>query len=251
MKILSLNTWGGLAGKEGILDFLKKHSDVDVFCLQEVWSGGEEAIKSYPELGDMSGIMHDFLDEASRVLSGHDYYFRPHVGDHYGLAIFFKKTLPFEQESEVFVHKNKSFIPEDHIGKHARNLQSLRIGGENALTIFNFHGLWNGQGKSDSPDRIVQSENIVKALKECDGPSVLIGDFNLLPDTESIKIIETAGLKNLITDYDITSTRTSLYKKDLRFADYAFSSPELNIENFEILPDEVSDHSALLLEITL
>ena len=36
MKIITLNTWGGRAG-DGIMDFFKKYSDVDIFLLQEVF----------------------------------------------------------------------------------------------------------------------------------------------------------------------------------------------------------------------
>jgi exonuclease III len=41
MKIISLNTWGGMAGRQPLLDFFVAHKDVDVFCLQEIWNGGE------------------------------------------------------------------------------------------------------------------------------------------------------------------------------------------------------------------
>ena len=252
MKIISLNTWGGRAGRDLILNFFRENKDVDVFCLQEIWSGGQEIARKYNELGDLSDVMYDFFDIVPEILSDYNYYFRPHVGDHYGLCIFVKKTIPVEEEGEYFVHKDKDFTPDDSvgIGGHARNLQFVKIGSDNPITIWNFHGLWNGQGKSDTQDRITQSKNITKALENTTGPHVLIGDFNLLPETKSVKIIENSGMKNMITEYGIKSTRTSFYTKELKFADYAFVSPEVEDVNFEVLPDEVSDHSALLLEIT-
>jgi len=36
--------------------------------------------------------------------------------------------------------------------------------------------------------------------------------------------------------------------KELPFADYAFISKDLKLNNFAVLPDEVSDHLALLVE---
>ena len=74
-----------------------------------------------------------------------------------------------------------------------------------------------------------------------------INIFNLKPDTESIQIIEN-GMNNLITQYDITSTRSNWYTKEERFADYIFTSPEIIIKTFEVLPDVVSDHLPLFLE---
>ena len=40
MKIISLNIWGGRVHKP-LLDFLKNHTEVDVFCLQEVYHEAE------------------------------------------------------------------------------------------------------------------------------------------------------------------------------------------------------------------
>ena len=56
-------------------------------------------------------------------------------------------------------------------------------------------------------------------------------------------------MKNLIKEYNIQSTRTSLYEKSEKFADYVFVSPEIVVKDFKLLPDEVSDHLALFLEI--
>jgi len=77
---------------------------------------------------------------------------------------------------------------------------------------------------------------------------VLAGDFNLLPDAESAKIIENAGLRNLIKEYGITSTRTSFYKKPEKYADYIFVSSGVKVKKFEVMPEEVLDHAALFLE---
>jgi endonuclease/exonuclease/phosphatase family metal-dependent hydrolase len=80
-------------------------------------------------------------------------------------------------------------------------------------------------------------------------PYVLCGDFNLLPESESLLMLEQYGLRNLIREFGITSTRTSLYPKEGRFADYAFISEGIQLKSFEVLPDEVSDHAPLLIEI--
>lgn len=46
MKVISLNTWAGFGGKEKLLAFFEAHKDVDIFCLQEVWSGPMKSIES-------------------------------------------------------------------------------------------------------------------------------------------------------------------------------------------------------------
>ena len=56
-------------------------------------------------------------------------------------------------------------------------------------------------------------------------------------------------MRNLIKEYGITSTRTSFYEKENKFADHAFVSSDIEVVDFKVLPDEVSDHAALYLEI--
>jgi endonuclease/exonuclease/phosphatase family metal-dependent hydrolase len=163
-----------------------------------------------------------------------------------------KKDIEILEEGEIFVYKHKGYIPEGDLGNHARNIQYVKVSNSgNELSVINFHGLWNGKGKGDTEDRILQTKNILDFIENLSHEIVLCGDFNLRPDTESIKLFEDAGMHNLIKEYGITSTRTSHYTKDEKFADYAFVSQGIKVKDFKILPDEVSDHAALYIEIEI
>ncbi len=253
MKLITLNTWGGRAGKEKLLDFFGEHKkDTDVFCLQEIWSAPYKHLE-----GSLAGgvkIKHGMtmvyaMQEISAVLSGHIPYFRPHFMDDYGLMMLVKKDTKIIEEGEVFVHKHKGYIPKEDIGEHARNIQYIKIEiNERLITIINFHGLWNGKGKTDTDDRIQQTNNILDFVKTIEGDYILCGDFNLLPDTKSIKLFESHGLRNLIKEYEITSTRTSFYTKPEKHADYVFVTKGIDVKDFKVLPEEISDHAPLFLE---
>jgi endonuclease/exonuclease/phosphatase family metal-dependent hydrolase len=260
MKIICLNTWGGRAGREQLLAFFEENkANTDIFCLQEVWSAPYEFLEGKEAGGrkiDHSEIMTSALQELSTVLDSHAGYFRPHYLDNYGLLLFVKKDISIIDEGELFVHKEKDFNPlsieNGEIGMHARNIQWVTVQkGGAPVTIINFHGLWNGKGKTDSEERLAQSEKILSFIKTVPGKVLLCGDFNLLPDTQSLKMFEEFGLRNLIAEYGITSTRTAHYDKPAKFADYAFVSKGVEILDFKVLPDEVSDHSPLYLEIAL
>lgn len=254
MKIISLNTWGGRVGKETLLNFFNAHKDtVDIFCLQEIWSA---------EHGDLEGksaggvplenekIMIQGMQEIAATLHDHVSYFRPHLFDHYGLQLLVRKNISVIEEGECFVYKEKGYVPEEDLGRHARNIQYVTFERNGTpFTVINFHGLWNGKGKGDSDERIEQTRNILAFTKKLSHDFVLCGDFNLLPDTESITLFEDAGLINLIKTHGITSTRTSFYTKPVPYADYAFVTKGVTVKDFKVLPDEVSDHSALYLEI--
>lgn len=245
MKILSLNTWGGRAGHAGIVDFLKKHSDVDIFCLQEIWQGGEEHALEWSENMDTA-----MFTKITNALPDYVGFFRPHWGDFFGLAMFVKKDLKIKEEGEVFVFRNKENVNEGWGATHPRNLQYVTVETPTGpVTVLNLHGLWTGGGKDDNEDRITQSTNILNFIKNIPNSIVLCGDFNLLPETKSLKMFEESGLRDLIKEFNITSTRSSHYKKPIKFADYAFVSKEIHVNDFKVLPDEVSDHLALMVDV--
>ncbi len=250
LKIISLNTWGGQV--EGIMDFFEMNKGADVFCLQEVYSGGENdeaELKFKSESKD-----YNLLNNIKKILNDFDIFFYPHIKEYYGLVIFVKRDLNIVEEGEVFVHKEKGYLSKENTGFHAKNIQYIKFNIQGRdFTIINFHGLWTGKGKDDTEDRINQSQNIIDFIKTLKGEVILCGDFNLNPDTESVKMFENFGLKNLIRENGITSTRTSLYSRRevSPFADYTFVSKDLEVKSFEIMPDEVSDHSAMKLVVNV
>ncbi len=102
------------------------------------------------------------------------------------------------------------------------------------------------------PERLSQSQKIVAFGKTLHGEIVFAGDFNLLPETESFKAItRELKLQNLNAAFDVTSTRTSLYEKPIKCADYVLTSPGISVLDYQVLPDEVSDHAALMLDFEI
>ena len=253
MRIISLNTWGGRAGKEKLLKFFKTHAHTtDIFCLQEMWSHAHKDLGGRTAGGvtlDYSKIMVNGVREISELLTDFVPFFRPQLADNYGLLMFVRKDHKVIHEGDIFVYREKGYVSNDDVGNHARNIQYATVILNNRLvTIMNFHGLWNGKGKTDTEDRIQQSKNILEFIEKLDGNCVLCGDFNLLPNTESIKLLEAKGLRNLIKEYNISSTRTSFYTKPEKHADYIFVKG-IKVKLFEVLPDEISDHAPLLIEV--
>ncbi|MDQ5919454.1 MAG: hypothetical protein QG668_181, partial [Patescibacteria group bacterium] len=159
-----------------------------------------------------------------------------------------------QEIGDVFVHKTMESLVDRDGSSIGKNLQFIKMHDQNGtpLTVLNFHGIWagHGVGKGDTKERLEQSQKVVEFIASLSGHIILAGDFNLNPETESLQMIpRELGLRDLISEYAITSTRTSLYGKPGKFADYVFTSPDIKIKAFHVLPDEVSDHSALFLEV--
>jgi len=240
MKLITLNTWGGVVHKP-LLEFLATNKDLDIFCFQEIFHDTpEEKVKEMT-----SKVARDLFADIEAVLPDHKGYFRPSLENYYGIAVFVRKDISVKKEGDIPVYSSG----DEKRGYHSRNLQYIEIAeGDESLTIAHVHGLWNGNGKTDTESRLEQSKKIKAFMDSVSGPKILCGDFNLLPDTESLKMLE-PGLRNLIKDYGITCTRTSFYTRSTdKYADYMLVSPDIKVIDFKVLPDEVSDHSALLLE---
>jgi exonuclease III len=169
----------------------------------------------------------------------------------FGLASFVRKDIPGIKEGKVAILRHKEGVDDEYAGKPG-TLQWVQIESNGRpVTIAQFHGLRTSEGKGDTPARLQQSESVKKFIEERrkEGKEVVLcGDFNMAPDTESMSILE-KGMRNLIKDYGITSTRSELYERANRYSDYILTSPGIKVVKFEAVKEPViSDHLPLYME---
>jgi endonuclease/exonuclease/phosphatase family metal-dependent hydrolase len=255
MNIISLNTWGGIVYEPLMHFFEERKCDIDIFCLQEVLKDatGKDLDSLTNEPG--SSLSPQLYRDIQERLPNHIGYFISNVGDYFGNAIFVHKDIEVLSHGEVLLYETPCFPdPENPFADHDRKAQWIILKkGEVEYCVVNVHGHWT-DGKKDTPHRIEQSKRLVDLLSAISIPKIVCGDFNVDPDTESVRHIEkVGGLIDLIKKYNIQTTRTKLYTGMHAFADYIFASPIL-VENnakysFEVLTEEVSDHAGLRFEI--
>jgi len=243
LQLMSLNIWGGRL-LDSLLEFIKSHQNIDIFCFQEVYSQTHQNITPTPH----DPICLNIYERIGDILPNHHAFFRPIIEGVYGLSIFVRKDCHVLEEGWDWIYKNMHYSGCDP--SHSRIMQWIKVAIESReIAIINVHGLWNGQGKTDSPQRILQSNIIKEFARGLSIPAILCGDFNLIPNTKSIEILED-GMQNLIKRYNILSTRSDIYKKPERYADYIFMPKELEVIEFKIFKNEVSDHLPLYVEFT-
>jgi len=251
MKIITLNAWCGRAGSS-VYDFFETYKDIDIFCLQEVDLDGSKFGTDVTGVNPPAG--DPFLFRSIQdILPDHHGFFAPILSSWWGNAIFISNELyrNVTAYGEVLVSdEQQKYMTYDTWFRRSLQWVDFSKDGKE-YTLINYHGLWEKEkGKDDSSDRLGQSQNIIDFMKTKDERKIILtGDFNLSPDTKSLKMFSDFGLVDLIDIYNITDTRTSLYQKENRFADYTFVSSEIKIEEFKVLPDEVSDHAPLYLAI--
>lgn len=256
MRLITLNIWGGNRFKE-ISKFISENKEkTDIFLFQEVFKSDRSVITPNGArsniLGDLIPKLREFKYLFSPTYHGRDFKYVVDYPLSSGQCVFWKKSIKPNKIDVVFTHLSENVIkPFPHSDEPDRpvNFQYLKF---DNLLIINLHGYWNPAPKSDVPERIIQSEKIISFINKYKLPTIVGGDFNLRMDTESIKMLEESGLRNLVRESGAKTTRTNLYdikwRKNDKFADYIFSSKRINIYDFKVMPDVVSDHSPLLVK---
>jgi hypothetical protein len=263
---MCLNAWGGKLHDE-LLAFLTAETP-DVLCLQEVihtpstdkdcltYRDGDHVLPQRPNLfRDVSGALPEhvaaFCPAAQGVLWDKD----RTIPSQWGLATFVHRRFSIVGQVQGFVHKDYS---PDGYGEHprSRSAHGIRLYDYDLdafVSITHMHGLRDLAGKIDTPERAAQAKRLLglsRSISEGSDFTVVCGDFNVEPGSETLRLFEERGMTELVTRNDAGGTRTSLYKKEGKFADYMLVSDVARVKRFGVIrAPEVSDHCPLLLEI--
>lgn len=255
MRIMSLNVWGGRVFEQ-LMSFLDEYSkSIDIFCFQEVFD------TSTPLKVD-DGFRVNLLSELRAALPNYEPYFsvaqRGHKSDDlivdydlsFGVAIFVRRPI-IVMSSGSFATYDVEIMKREHHMPSTGILQYVQMMSNNAeLTVGNLHGIWCSGSKDDNEIRLHQSHKILNFMSAKSGGKIICGDFNLLPSTLSMQILE-RDMENMIKKYNISSTRSSLHDGDIKFADYVLVSQEVVVHDFIVIDTMVSDHLPLLLHLDL
>lgn len=172
----------------------------------------------------------------------------PELNCFYGNVMYIRKSIHIAETGALFTDP----VADNNYG--LVTYAKLKIDGR-LVSLCAVHGIPLPGHKLDTDDRIYQSNKIIETFAgETD--VIIGGDFNLMPDTESVKLFERAGYQNLINEYEIPSTRNYItyekYPDSIQyFADYAFVSGSIAVSNFVVPTEVVSDHQPLELEVDL
>ncbi|WHH57317.1 endonuclease/exonuclease/phosphatase family protein [Petroclostridium sp. X23] len=98
----------------------------------------------------------------------------------------------------------------------------------------------------NSEERPEQIVYIIEKLKELDGPTVLIGDFNAAPSSNEVKQISEMMEDSAKEEYGTFPANDPTFR-----IDYIFVSEELEVKNNKVIESEASDHLPVLAEVSL
>jgi len=266
LKIVSLNAWGGKL-HEALLAYLVAEAP-DILCLQEVVHSPATG-KDWLDYRDGDHVLPqraNLFRDVCRALPGHAATFCPAaqgvlwdgdtaVPSQWGLATFVRAEIPVIAQAQGFVHK--AYSPSGY-GDHprSRSAHAIRVydhAASRPVAITQMHGLRDLRGKGDTPERLAQAERLLALSNRVSEPgdlAVICGDFNVEPQSETLRYLAAAGFTELVTAGGFPGTRTSHYAKPGKFADYLLVSDTAATRAFAVVTSpEVSDHCPLVLTI--
>jgi endonuclease/exonuclease/phosphatase family metal-dependent hydrolase len=243
MKLLQLNIWEGKLTR-AVLPFLDKEKP-DILCLQEVFSCDAKVpvprnlFDALQCIQERTGYEYCFF---SPLLSG---VFAGQKAD-FGQAIL--SRYPLSDQHALFT--NGKYNPDFTVGTYDRMeaiLQTCTVhAGGKTFSLANHHGHWLIDPMGDEVS--VEKMALVKAqLEKLPQPLIFAGDLNVKCESPAMRVFD-GFLTNLIAKHNITSTLGPLGKVPDVACDHILVSDDVDVHDFRVSEDIISDHKALLME---
>ncbi|MHA3914421.1 endonuclease/exonuclease/phosphatase family protein [Halovulum sp. GXIMD14793] len=238
MKLLCLNVWGG-----------REHAP-----LMDYRDGDHRLPQRAALYSEIAAALPDHAGMFCPAARGDLWVGEQAVPSFWGLATFVRNTIPVISQRQGFVHKTYGA---DGYGDHprSRNAHAIRLydhQANRAVTVLQTHGLRDPAGKHDTPERQKQADRLAKMARAVAEPGdalIICGDLNVEPQSETLRILGDLGLTELVTTGGFSGTRSALYPKPGRFADYMLINDRVKVTRFDVISTPVvSDHCPLLLD---
>lgn len=256
MKLLNLNISIKLDNNEKVINLVKEEN-ADICTFQETMNKKEDScFPKYQSKNELEKIdnypYHEFapLFVAKGVTKNgkitRDFGGKAEQGN------FLLSKYPMKEHKNEFYYNEYRYeydATEFREKDWCRSIQNAIIDKNGKeIQIINVHGIWNKDKVGDERTK-EQSDFILSRIRE-DIPCIVVGDFNLLPESESIQMLN-KKMHNLIEEYHIQTTRPTFddgLDKGNVVCDYIFVNDKVTVKNFQVLEKDVSDHLPMILE---
>ncbi len=229
LSILSINIGHGMLLDDLLVYVKSKMDSVPVFCFQEADGAARPLLDAL--------LLSKYTASDAEKDAGVEFF---------SLATYVRRDYAVNETKTVLANL---------AGAGLALISTIEIAPEAYVSVVNVHGHPRPGHKLDTPVRIAQSQAIIKSTTANDCMNVIVGDFNLLPNTLSIEMFAQNGYKNLIDEFNIPTTRNEIawrkYPNNKQlFADYAFVQDDDSLRyDFAVEDVDVSDHLPLLLTV--
>jgi len=267
MRLLSLNTALFETNNDLLSRFLSKQN-LDILCLQEVSEKVDSSVnsdfisKSYIDKATKS-LKYSFFGPTWMIKDFHQKNFHQKMSFDFDFGGFLKagnylKTkFRIIKKSHVFVQKNTQIKVTDWSSwpknqSKAVQVVDLELPNLKKLRIINYHGIWTKE-KVGNDETARACRKILGLAKEVNYSTIIVGDFNLFPDTPSMRVFYNDFI-SLVDRHNISTTRpkhNELSNLERNIVDYILVSKDIKVNSFAVLDSNVSDHLPLILDFEI
>lgn len=240
MRLLQLNAWT-LRLPTKVTEMISSEAP-DIVALQEILESDLEAglFTFLHELMATVGFEQRFFSSV--------YAFRFMAGSiDFGNAII--SNLNLRDQNTIFTHLTytKDFRAERD-DYNVRNFQHVVAEDKNgkAFHLINHHGYHIPGHKRGNELTRQACQRIFEYTQKLQGPVIIVGDFNLEPESDSLRVFD-GYFRNLTTESGLSTTRNSLTHKS-EVCDYILVNEQVKVNEFYASNIIASDHLGLILD---
>lgn len=163
-------------------------------------------------------------------------------------------NLPIKKHNNIDIFHKYETLEEIPNRDHARVAQKTVFNDKDKkFLVITLHGIYN-PNKKGNKDTLLQIQKMIETSGMIVNlPAIIVGDFNLLPNSESIQLMNKHFI-NLNNKFNIKTTRPLFggdkwYKDNKnQVIDYIFVSKDVKVNNYIVPNTSISDHLPLFLE---
>lgn len=258
-KIVSFNIGMKIDNTAKILDFIKNENP-EICVFQETTRALSQKVKpKYKSANDLISIS-EYSSFFAPIYEAKCVTINNEIVEDFGgklqQGILTLSKFKIKQKQNLFYYNeykkeyDATFFKEKD---WCRSISNVILNNESKdLQIIGVHGIWTKDKLGKNDERIQKQTEFILSQVRNDIPCIVLGDFNLLPQSNSIKNLS-KNLRNILQEYNIKTTRPPFddgleKESNFQICDYVFVNDKVIVKNLTCPENEISDHYPLIFE---
>lgn len=250
-RFVQMNIWNGRLYYP--IDAFLKRERPDILCAQEMLSGEDNLSPSFWTAETLVQAGHFNQSQTTPPIPFYEMWDKSAgivnavlTGER--LSSTFQHTIfPYEPEGEITTQLQR------HIDYYSMVHTEQRLADGRVLHVLSHHNhiVRNEAGRLYSKTSEINFKTIAEYIATLSGPVIFSGDFNLFKESTCLQPLKEIGLTNLNDVHNIQHARNEFSWKAEECVSHVFISPDIQVHDYRVATDNVSDHLPLVMDFSL